>query len=133
MPQRDLMLGWIEDVTRAVGQLLGGPDGPKVPDAAARVEAALAQHLAGLAPLLPQLDVASAAALLHEPERLFGYAQLLALQADVRQRENVDVEELRMRAVALARVALARAPEPPASWREWIAELEATPGPVSRP
>lgn len=132
MPQRDLMLGWIEDVARAVGQLLGGPDGPKVPEAASKVDAALAQHLAGLAPLLPQLDVASAAALLHEPERLFGYAQLLALQADVRQQEHLDVEELRMRAIALARVALARATEPPSSWREWIAELEAAPGPAPR-
>ena len=125
MPQRDLMLGWIEQVARLVAGLLDGPS-PDLAQASDKVEAAMAQHLGNLAPLMPQLDVATASALLSDPERIFGYAQLLSAQAAVADaREDHTAPALDARALAFARVALARATDPPATWRAWIADVEA--------
>ena len=124
MPQRDLMLGWIEQVSRLVAGLLDGPS-PDLAQASDRIEAAMQQHLGNLAPLLPQLDVATAATLLSEPERIFGYAQLLSAQSAVARACGMEVADaLESRAVAFARVALARATDPPSSWRSWIEETE---------
>jgi hypothetical protein len=124
MPQRDLMLGWIEQVAQLVAGLLDGPS-PDLAQASDKVEEALAQHLGNLAPLIPQLDVASASMLLNEPERIFGYAQLLSAQAAVARSRGLETAPgIEGRALALARVALARATDPPSSWRSWIEEME---------
>lgn len=126
MPQRDLMLGWIEQVARLVEELIHGPGGPDLQQASDRIDAAMAQHLGNLGPLLPQLDVGSAGVLLNEPERIFGYAQLLAARAAVaKARGDADASHARMRALAFAQLALARAADPPASWRDWVTEMEA--------
>lgn len=128
MPQRDLMLGWIEQVSRLVEELLHGPGTPDLQQASDRIDAAVAQHLGNLASLLPQLDVGSAANLLSEPERIFGYAQLLMARADVADAGGTaEGPPIKERALAFARLALARADDPPASWRAWIAEREAAP------
>lgn len=120
------MLGWIEQVARLVEELLHGPGAPDLDQASDRVDAALAQHLGNLGPLLPQLDVGSAARLLNDPERIFGYAQLLWARAAVDlARGEHDAPQVQARALAFARLALARATDPPASWRDWITEAEA--------
>lgn len=126
MPQRDLMLGWIEQVGRLVAGLLDGPS-PDLAQAGDKVDAAMQQHLGNLVPLMPQLDVATASALLNEPERIFGYAQLLSAQAAVVGAATHDdgaASAIEARALAFGRVALARATDPPASWRAWIEEME---------
>lgn len=125
MPQRDLMLGWIEQVARLVAGLLDGPS-PDLALASDKVDAAMAQHLGNLQPLMPQLDVATASTLLSEPERIFGYAQLLSAQAAVAAaRGEPAAPALEARAISFARVALARATDPPAAWRAWIDDAEA--------
>jgi len=124
VPQRDLMLGWIEQISRLVSALLDGPS-RDVAQAGDKIDAAMAQHLGNLLPLIPQLDVATASALLSEPERIFGYAQLLSAQAAVVAAQGDDsAPAINARAVAFARVALARATDPPASWRAWIEDVE---------
>lgn len=124
MTQRDFMLGWIEQVSRLVNALLDGPT-PDLAQARDKVDAAMAQHLGNLAPLMPQLDVTTATTLLSEPERIFGYAQLLSAQAAVAAARGEDAAALHARALTFARAGLARATDPPASWREWIDEAEA--------
>ena len=120
------MLGWIEQVSRLVAELIHGPGAPDLQQAGERIDAAMAQHLGNLAPLIPQLDVSSAAVLLNDPDRIFGYAQLLAARGAVAQaRGDGDVSLIQERALAFARLALARAVDPPASWRDWVAEAEA--------
>lgn len=124
VPQRDLMLGWIEQVSRLVAGLLDGPS-PDLAQASDKVDAAMEQHLGNLAPLMPQLDVATASTLLSEPERIFGYAQLLSARAAVAAaRGDGAASAIESRALAFARVALARATDPPASWRAWIDDAE---------
>lgn len=125
MPQRDLMLGWIEQVSRLVAALLDGPN-PDLVQAGDKIDAALAQHLGGLARLMPQFDVSTAAALLNEPDRIFGYAQLLWAQAAVAAaRGDATAPFTEARALAFAHVALAQATDPPSSWRTWIEEASA--------
>ena len=120
------MLGWIEQVAHLVEELLHGPGVPDVEQASDRIDAALAQHLGNLGPLMPQLDLGSAAVLLNDPERIFGYAQLLAMRAEVDLARGADdAPRVQARALAFARLALARVNDPPASWRDWIIEAEA--------
>ena len=125
MPQRDLMLGWIEQISRLVAALLDGPS-PDLDQAGDRIDAAMAQHLGNLAPLMPQLDIATASNLLNEPERIFGYAQLLSARAAVASaRGDGSAPATEARALAFGRVALARATDPPSSWRAWVDDAEA--------
>ena len=44
VPQRDLMLGWIEQISRLVSALLDGPS-PDLAQASDKIDAAMAQHL----------------------------------------------------------------------------------------
>jgi len=125
VPQRDLMLGWIEQISRLVSALLDGPS-PDLAQASDKIDAAMAQHLGNLAPLMPQLDVATASTLLSEPERIFGYAQLLSAQASVAAARGDDsAPATEARALAFGRVALARATDPPNGWRAWVDDTEA--------
>lgn len=126
MPQRDMMLGWIEQVSRLVEELIHGPGAPDLQQASDRIDAAMAQHLGNLQPLMPQLDVGSAATLLNEPERIFGYAQLLWARGTVAAaRGDADAPLHQARALDFARLALARATDPPVAWRQWVSESEA--------
>lgn len=128
MPQRDVMLRWIEEIARVVARLLYGPGAIDLDLAADQVEAAISQHLGPMALLLPQLDVPSGAGLLHEPDRIFGYAQLLGLLAAVQHaRGSAHAVTMHARALAFAREALARDPNAPAAWREWVTEAERWP------
>jgi hypothetical protein len=118
------MLGWIDQLSVAIARLIHGPGGIDLVQARQKIDAALAQHLGSLQPLVPQLDIGTATLLLNDPERIFGYAQLLAVQADIQDASGGDGTPSRTRALAFARGALARATDPPAAWREWVAEAE---------
>ena len=125
MTQRDVMLRWIEQVARVIERLLHGPGPVDLELAREQIEAAIAQHLGPLAAVLPRLEASSAASLLHDPDRLFGYAQLLALQSAVEQAaRRPEAEDLRTRAIAFAREAVHRSAAPPSDWTAWVAAAE---------
>ena len=127
MPQRDVVLRWLEQLSLLIRRLLYGPGPVDLELAARHIEEALQQHLGHMATLVPRLDVASAARLLHDPDRIFGYAQLTGLQAAVLSAGgDPGAASLKVRALGLAREALARVPEPPAEWQAWLAEVTGT-------
>ncbi len=126
MTQRDAVLRWIEQIAKVVARMLYGPGPIDLDLAADQVEAALAQHVGSLTLLLPQLDVPSAATLLNEPERIFGYAQLLGLLGAVQHaRGEAAALTTHARAIAFAREAIGRSLEAPRAWHDWLAEAEA--------
>jgi len=128
MPQRDVVLRWIEQIARVVARLLHGPGPPDLELAREQISAALEQHLGPLHVVLPRLDVPSAAAILNDPDRLFGYAQLLALLAAVQQAGGeAEAAHTRERALQLGREAIGRARDVPAEWCQWLSETEAGP------
>lgn len=128
MPQRDVLLRWIEEIARVVARLLHGPGPIDFDLAADQVEAALEQHLGAVAPLIARLDVPSGATLLRDPDRIFGYARLLALLGAVRHAQGrPDAVTTHRRALAFAREAISRDPDPPSDWRDWLTEAERWP------
>jgi hypothetical protein len=126
--QRDLVLRWIEQVGRVVARLLHGRGGGDLELAGEQVQDAIGLLLGPLAALLPRLEPASAAELLADPERIFGYARLLALQAAVEQAAGRPAAgHSRDRALALAREALRRSGEPRPEWESWVSLAEQDP------
>lgn len=130
--QRDIVLRWVSQIALVVRRLLYGPGPRDLELAASHIEAAMEQHLGSMALLVPRLDSASAAELLHDPDRIFGYAQLLALSATVEQaRGEPAAPAIHDRAMAVAREALTRSESPPPEWTAWLTEAEA--GPAAPP
>lgn len=122
--QRDLVLRWIEQLARLVARLLRSDPGADLGAAREQVQDATAGLLGPLATLVPRLEVSSAAELLADPDRLFGYAQLLELDAVIAAAlgDTSAAADNRPRALAFAKEALRRAPEPMPAWEAWIAE-----------
>lgn len=85
MPQRDVVLRWIEQIAQVVRRMLAGPGPVDLELAGQRVEEAIEQLLGPLSLLVPRLDVPSAAALIAEADRLMGLAQLLDLRGAIEQ------------------------------------------------
>lgn len=81
--QRDVVLRWIEQIVATVRRMLLGPEAVDPAMAAQILDEAIDQLLGPLALLVPRLDVASAADLLRDPERILGYARLLESKAAV--------------------------------------------------
>ena len=136
MPQRDVFLRWIEQIARVVARLLHGPGPPDLDLAREHISEALQQHLGPLSLVLPRLDSSSAAAILADPDRIFGYAQLLALLGAVQQAAGeADAASTQARAISLGREAIARAKEVPQEWQDWVrgAEEQPSPTPAAKP
>jgi hypothetical protein len=126
MSQRDILLRWLEQLSLLIRRILYGPGPVDIELARHHIEDALEQHLGPMASLVPRLDPPSVAALLHDPDRIFGYARLVGLQAAVlAARGDPGAAALQARAVDLGRLAVARVTEAPAEWRTWVAEAEA--------
>ncbi len=125
MTQRDVVLRWIEQVSRVIARLLYGPGPVDLVEAREAIEDALAQHLGPLNALLPRLDVESAVALIRDPDRLYGLARLLALRAALEQAEGNAAAALatRRRVRGLAEAAIAAQPEAPEEWHAWLTAL----------
>ena len=135
MPQRDVFLRWIEQIARVVARLLHGPGPPDLGLAREHITDALEQHLGPLHVVLPRLDLASAAAILADPERIFGYAQLLALLGAVEQAAG-EAEADRTKALAAfepGREAIARSEDVPQEWRDWLQAAEVGPSAAPAP
>ncbi len=120
--QRDLVLRWIEQLGRLVARLLG--QGGKAELAVARDQVAEATlgFLGPLATLVPRLETGSAADLLVDPDRIFGYAQLLDLDGVISEAlgDAAGAAESRRRALEFAKAALARSSEPAPGMQQWI-------------
>lgn len=124
--QRDLVLRWIEQLGRLVARLLG--QGGKAELAVARDQVAEATLglLGPLSTLVPRLETGSAADLLVDPDRIFGYAQLLDLDGVISEAlgDAAGGAESRRHALELARAAVARSRDPMPDWQQWVAERE---------
>ncbi len=130
MTQRDLVLRWLEQLGALIRRLIQGGGPADLELALERVREALAQQLGTLAPVAARLDPPSVAALLHDADRIYGYARLLGFEAAVLQAQGRETEwqVARDRAMALARLALLRAgDETPEEWRQWVAEMGGKP------
>lgn len=124
MAQRDTVLRWIEQLGRLIARLLGTSAPGDLKLARREIEAAVDQLLGPIAQLVPRLQAASAADLLHDPERIFGLAQLLDLQATLEEAEGEPARAAasRERAMAFAEEACRRAAPPRDDWWRWLAE-----------
>jgi hypothetical protein len=122
--QRDLVLRWIEQLGRLVARLVGLGGKAELAVARDQVAEATINLLGPLSLLVPRLETASAAELLADPDRIFGYAQLLDLNgtiSDAMGEQNAAAES-RRRALEFAREAVARLTEPRQEWEQWITQ-----------
>ena len=123
MAQRDVVLRWIEEFGRLIARLLRRGAAGGLDLAREEIERATADLLGSLAPLVPQLDTASAAALLADPDRIFAWAQLVELGGLVAEAQGnvVAGASARRRALELGREACRRARVDRPDWAEWVA------------
>lgn len=121
--QRDLVLRWIEQIARLIARLLLGGTQADLAAARDQVREAVSGLLGPLEPLIPRLEVSSASDLLADPDRIFGYAQLLDLDAVIAGAtgDPAGAADGRERARCFAHEALARTPEPRPDWVAWVA------------
>jgi hypothetical protein len=123
MAQRDVVLRWIEEFGRLIARLLRRGAAGDLELARDEIERATADLLGTLAPLVPQLDTASAAALLADPERIFAWAQLVELGGMVAEAQGGAAAGVsaRRRALELGREACERSRIERPDWAEWVA------------
>lgn len=119
--QRDMVLRWIEQLGVLIRRLIQGKQTSDLPAAREQVRQATEAMLGPLLQLVPRLEVESAADLLADPDRIFGYAQLLDLEGVLAGAMGDSAgDESRTRALTFAREAVRRAPERQAAWEAWI-------------
>ncbi len=119
--QRDVVLRWIEEISRVIRRLLYGRGDADLTQATALIDDATARLLGPLATLIPKLEPGGAADLLHDADRIYAYAQLLALQSALEQARAVpEHAATRGRALAFASEAVSRHPDPPPEWQQWL-------------
>ena len=123
MAQRDVVLRWIEEFGRLIARLLRRGAAGDLELARDEIERATADLLGTLAPLVPQLDTASVAALLADPERIFAWAQLVELGGMVAEAQGGAAAGVsaRRRALELGREACERSRIERPDWAEWVA------------
>lgn len=129
MAQRDVVLRWIEEFGRLIARLLRRGTAGDLDLALEEIERATADLLGGLAPLVPQLDAASAAQLLGDADRIFAWAQLVELRGLVLEARG-DAPAgaaARARALELGREACRRARIERPEWIEWVTLRSQTP------
>ncbi len=121
--QRDLVIRWIHQLSALIARLLRRDPGVSIQFAQDQLADAKSLLLGGLEPVLERLDPAPAADFLVDPHRIYGYAQLLALESALeRVRERPDAAlRLGRRAVALAHEAIRRIEPEPSEWVTWTA------------
>ena len=122
MAQRDIVLRWIEELGRLIARLLRRGAAGDLDLAREEIERATADLLGSLAPLVPQLDTGSAAALLADPDRIFAWAQLVELGGLVAEAQGNATAgaSARTRALELGREACRRSRIDRPDWAEWV-------------
>jgi hypothetical protein len=130
--QRDLVLRWLEQLRLIIARLLRGERDASTELVEIELDRAIDQLLGGSAALIDRLDAGSAAALLADPTRIFGYAEALALKSALAQGRGAadPAASLARRALDLGREAVRREPLPPKEWTDWIAAMERDVPPV---
>ena len=121
--QRDVVLRWIHQISALIARLLRRDPSLSIQIVRDQLADAKQMLLGTLEPLLERLDPDRTADLLTDPYRIYGYAQLIALESAIERAEGrADAaDRLRDRAIALAREAVRRADPVPVEWEEWIA------------
>ncbi|MFN0178901.1 MAG: hypothetical protein ACKVZ0_08875 [Gemmatimonadales bacterium] len=124
--QRDLVLRWLEQLRLVIARLLRGERDASTELVEIELDRAIEQLLGGSSALVERLDATSAAALLADSTRIFGYAEALALKSALAQARGAAMlaASLARRALDLGREAIRREPLPPKEWTDWIAALE---------
>lgn len=124
--QRDIVLRWIAQLSAIIARILRRDPTLSLELARQYLEEAESQVLGPLGALIPRLDPESAARLLGDPDRIWGYGQTLALRSALAGAEGDPgaAAVLGRRAVAVAREACGRAESPPDEWAAWIAAAE---------
>lgn len=124
--QRDIILRWIEQISAIIARLLRRDPTVSLDLARQYLEEAESQVLGPLRGLIPHLDPSSAAQLLGDPDRIWGYGQTLALRSALQQAEGTGDQAaiLAGRALAMGREACRRADPPPDEWVAWVAQAE---------
>ena len=124
--QRDTVLRWIDTISALVARILRRDPGASVELARHQLDDARRMLLGPVESLMPHLDPERAADLLADPDRIYGYVQLLALEsALLRIDGRVEWRAAAERAVALCRLAAARLEPPPVEWLRWADDAEA--------
>ncbi len=120
--QKDIVLRAIEQIAAMLRAVVLGERPAAADTLRHEIEEATSALLGPMEPFARSLDAESAANLLHDPERIFAYAQLLALEAALEDSSgDVSQAELfRSRAMGLARAAEARVSSPRPEWSAWL-------------
>ncbi len=124
--QRDLLLRWLEQISALIAKLLRRDPTVDAAFIEERLAEAEEQLLGPVRKLVDRLEPESAAELLSDPFRIYGYAQLLAFRSAI-ARLGGRVEEANDqagRALVLSREAIRRADPVPTDWPAWVAALE---------
>lgn len=131
--QRDVVLRWLSQISVLVARLLRRDAGVSIEEVQQQLDEAREMLLGNLTRLLPHLDPARCADLLVDPHRIFGYAQLVALDSAMcgARGDPGSAAVLAARAIALAEAAIARIDPVPKDWTDWVAaarlDVEAAP------
>jgi hypothetical protein len=127
--QRDVVIRWIHQISALIARLLRRDPTVTIQFARDQLQDAKAMLLGGLESVLSQLDPARTADLLVDPHRIYGYAQLLALESALEQVQGrpETARALTRRAIALARQAIDRSEPALEEWRAWVAAAEREP------
>ncbi len=121
--QRDVLLRWLHQASLVIRRLLYGPGEVDIEMAQEHLDDAVRTHLGPMADLVSRIDTQSVANLLQDPDRIFGYAQLLGLQAAVLQAQrDPDADLVRTRAEILGQIAIERAGDAAPEWQAWLEE-----------
>lgn len=120
------MLRWIEQISVLIARILRRDPTLSLELARQYAEDAEAQVLGPLGDLVARLDAASAARLLNDPDRLFGYAQTLALRSAISRASgsSAHADVMAQRAVAIGREACRRADPVRPDWENWVDAAE---------
>jgi hypothetical protein len=132
---RDIVLRWISQISALIARLLRRDPSLSLDLVHHYLEDAEAQLLGPASNLIERLDPPSAAALLDDPHRLFGYAHVLALRSALHRAEGRpdDARACARRSVAFAREACRRIDPVPTEWTAWITAAEAEVGAEAPP
>lgn len=108
-----MVLRWIRQAARVIARLLRSGQPPDLELAREELESAMEALLGSLTRVVPALDPASACALLHDGERIMGYARLLALDAALLRAtgDPAQAAVIEARAEACSAIALRERPD----------------------
>jgi len=124
--QRDVVLRWIDTISALIARILRHDPTVTIDLAQAQLDEAKGMLLGPVELLVPHLSPGQIADLLFDPFRIYGYAQLLALESAIAgaRSDPAAARRLAARATSLAREALDRSDPKPAEWAAWIAAAE---------